>query len=382
MRLELSYEQLAFLEEFKEFADQKVSPLAAEHDREGRVGPEIVGLLGQGGYLAPTLPRIYGGRDLDLPSYVLLHEQIGRACASLRSLLTVQDMVVHVLFRFGSEDQRRRLLPALASGSLLASFALTEPDAGSEISATSAVARRTRGDWSISGHKTWISFGLLADVFLVFARADEGITAFLIKRDAKGLAIRPSPEVIGLRGSMLAELTFDDCFVSDNDRIGPVGRGHPHITTAALTLGRLGVAAGCVGILQACSDASCSYARSKLRGGTRLRNHQLIAEKLANIYIGVDAARLLCLQAAVLLQENDPRAFVEVAIAKQFAASAAMQAAANAVQIHGAIGCSPHYAVERHYRDAKVMEIIEGTSELQLLVIGEHGYAEMPSFVR
>ena len=382
MRLELSREQQELLEEFRQFADRDVSPLASKHDREGRIGPEIIDLLARRGYLAPTLPMQYGARELDLASYVLLHEQVGRACASLRSLLTVHDMVAHIVFRFGSEGQRRRWLPALATGNALGGFALTERSAGSEIAATATVATRSDHGWRLSGEKTWTSFGRLATVFVVFARADQGISAFLVERETDGLAIRPSDEVIGLRGSMLAELTFNECLVPDENLIGSIGRGHPQMTAAALTLGRLGVAAGCVGILQACADASFRYSRSRLRGGIRLDSHQLIAAKLAGIYIAVDAARLLCLQAAVLLQENDPRALVEVAIAKQFAAAAAMHAAEDAVQIHGANGCSGRYAVERHYRDAKIMEIIEGTSELQQLIIGEHGYAEIPSFVR
>jgi alkylation response protein AidB-like acyl-CoA dehydrogenase len=149
-----------------------------------------------------------------------------------------------------------------------------------------------------------------------------------------------------------------------------------------LTLGRLGVAAGCVGLLQACADASFQYTRSRRRAGVPLSHHQLIAAKLADIYVALDAARLLCMQAAILLQENDPRALVEVAIAKQFAATATMRAAHHTVQIHGANGCSNRYPVERYYRDAKIMEIIEGTTELQQLIIGQHGYADVPSFVR
>jgi glutaryl-CoA dehydrogenase (non-decarboxylating) len=382
MRLELSQHQQQNLSEFREFADRQVKPLAALHDKEGRVGPRILKALAAQGYLASILPGDFGGRSLDFPSYVLLHEQIGRTCASLRSLLTVHDMAAYILFRFGTERQRQQWLPELASGRILAVFALTEPDAGSEIAAISTEASKVEGGWKIGGEKTWVSFAQLAQLFIVFARTGPDISVFYLQRETAGFFIEPLNAVIGLRGSMLGHLRLHDCFVPDQNLIGRLGRGHPNISTAALTLGRLGVAAGCVGLLQACADASFQYSRTRHRGGVPIANHQLIAARLADIYVDLDAARLLCMQAAILMEENDPRALVEVAIAKQFCATAAMRAAHSAVQIHGANGCSDRYPVERHFRDAKVMEIIEGTSELQQLIIGEQGYAEIASFIR
>jgi glutaryl-CoA dehydrogenase (non-decarboxylating) len=382
MRLELSAEQQRRLTEFRDFAEREVQPLAAMHDRHRRVGPEIIAMIASRGYLAPTLPVECGGCNLDLPSYVLLHEQIGRACASLRSLLTVHDMAAYIVFRFGDEGQRRRWLPDLTAGRRLAAFALTEREAGSEISSITTAATKVEGGWRLDGEKAWISFGELAQVFVVFARTGTTISTFLVERGMEGFTTEAVDEVIGLRGSMPSELRFRGCFVSEANLIGRLGRGHPQMTTAALTLGRLGVAAGCVGLLQACADASFQYTRSRRRAGVPLAHHQLIAAKLADIYVALDAARLLCMQAAILLQENDPRALVEVAIAKQFAATAAMRAAHHTVQIHGANGCSNRYPAERYYRDAKIMEIIEGTNELQQLIIGQHGYADLPSFVR
>jgi alkylation response protein AidB-like acyl-CoA dehydrogenase len=222
----------------------------------------------------------------------------------------------------------------------------------------------------------------LAHVFVVFARTGSGISVFFLQRETDGLAIEPLDAVIGLRGSMLGHLRLHDCFVPDENLIGSTGRGHPQISTAALTLGRLGVAAGCVGLLQACADAGFQYSRTRHRGGIPIANHQLIAARLTDIYMDLDAARLLCMQSAILMEENDPRSVVEVAIAKHFSATAAMRAAHSAVQIHGASGCSSRFSVERYFRDAKVMEIIEGTSELQQLIIGEYGYAEIASFIR
>jgi alkylation response protein AidB-like acyl-CoA dehydrogenase len=273
-------------------------------------------------------------------------------------------------------------LPEFVSGRALGAFALTEPQAGSDISAIATKATRLRGGWLLDGEKCWISFGQIATVFLVFARSDRGISSYLVRRECKGLSVEPMEALLGLRGSMLGRVRLNDCFVEDDCLVGAEGRGHPSITTSALTLGRLGVAAGCVGIIQACADANFQYTRNKYRGGERLSAQQLIAAMLSSIYIDLDAARLLCLQAAVLLDERDPRAVTEVAIAKQFSATAAMRAAQASVQIHGAVGCSSAYPVERHYRDAKIMEIIEGTSELQQLIIGGHGYSEIPSFIR
>ncbi len=328
------------------------------------------------------LPAAAGGRGLNTCSYVMLHERIGSVCGAVRSFLTVNDMVAHVLHRYGTAMQKDKWLSRIVRGDAVGVFALTEPAAGSDISAIESTARRVPGGWSVMGEKCWISFGQIADVFLVFARSDRGISAFLVDRTSMGVAVEPMPPLLGLRGSMLARVTFADCFVAHDHLIGMEGRGHPNITTAALTLGRLGVAAGCVGIVDACADTGRRFSRGRLRGERKLSANPLIASMLASIYIDLDAARLLCLQAAVLHDEQDPRAVFEVAIAKQFGAAAAMRAARTAVQILGAAGCSKEFTVERHYRDAKIMEIIEGTNELQQLIIGEHGYSEIPSFVR
>jgi alkylation response protein AidB-like acyl-CoA dehydrogenase len=378
----LNPHQKAALLEFREFARTVVAPLASAHDAAERVDRPTIDALAGRGYLASSLPADYGGRAFDMPTYALLHAEIGRACSSLRSLLTVHDMHAQIVLRFGSASQRGNWLPGLAKGQSVAAFALSEHGAGSDTGGIVTRAEERHGMWILEGEKTWVSFGQLADVFIVFARTAEGVSAFRVERDTPGLVVEPIRGMLGLRGSMLADLRFTRCAVPASHLVGPAGGAASYIIPYGLTLGRLSVAAGCVGILDGCLDASNQYARARHQFSVPLLDHQLIKAKLAQMAVDVDAAWLLCMQAAFLIQQGDPRAVIETAIAKHFAASAAADAAREAVQIHGANGCTARYPVERYYRDAKIMEIIEGSNEIQQLIIGEQGYSDLPSFAR
>lgn len=382
MRLELDDRQKAAHAEFRAFAEAEVAPCAAAHDTEQRFTPTLVRQLAERGYLASLLPRRCGGRELDTVSYALLHEEIGRACPATRSLLTVHDMVAQALLAWGTPAQRETWLPRLASGAALAAFTLSEPDVGSDAQSVRTRARRDGDGFVIDGDKSWITFGALADLFLLFARTEEGVSAFLVERSAPGLLVEPIHGMLGMRGAMLASLRLRGCRVPAENLLGRPGRGHPHVTLEALTYGRLSVACGSVGILQACLDASVAHARGRRQFDTLLEDHQLVRRMIADMVVNVDAARLLCVQAAYLIGVEDPRAPIETSIAKHFAAGAAARAARDAVQIHGALGCRQGAVVERLYREAKIMEIIEGSNEIQELMIGKQGYAELPSFVR
>ncbi|MDI5966357.1 acyl-CoA dehydrogenase family protein [Streptomyces sp. SL13] len=372
MRLTPTPELAALRDRFRDFADKEVAPHAARHDAEERVDRAIVGRLAAEGLLAPLLPAGLGGRGLDPIAYGLLHEEIGRACSSVRSLLTVHDMVADSVRRWGTPALRERWLPRLVSGEALGAFALSEPDAGSDAAAVATVARpgRDGGHHLLTGTKRWITFGQLADVFLVFARTpDEGPTAFLVARDRPGLSVEPLPGMLGTRGSMLAELRFDDCPVPRDHLLGAPGRAHPFITTSALTLGRYSVAAGSVGIVRACLEASAGYA-----AGRGVLQHQLVQRMVADMVVSAEAGRLLALRAGELIGAGSPHAPMAATEAKYFAGRAAADAARDAVQIHGAAGCSPDHPVARYYRDAKVMEIIEGGNEVSQTMIGRFGH--------
>ncbi len=352
------------------FADTEVAPLAARIDAEQRIDPALVARLAKAGYLAALLPVEHGGRGLDLIAYGLLHGEIGRACSSTRSLLTVHDMVADTIRRWGSAEQRDYWLPRLASGETIGAFALTEPEAGSDVAAATATAEETGGGFRLSGVKRWITSGQIAGLYLVFARTERGLSAFLVERDRPGLDVHPLCDMLGTRGSMLAELRFDGCEVPRTNLVGSLHRAHPYITASALTLGRLSVAFGSVGIIQGCLDASSAYA---LRRG--LADHQLVQRMLASMVVKADAGQLLALKAAELIGARSPDAPMAATRAKYFAGVAAGDAARDAVQVLGAAGCSPDHPVARYFRDAKVMEIIEGGNEISETLIGRFGHA-------
>lgn len=363
---------------FREYARERIAPRAAEFDRKESMPREHLEGLAAAGFLATQVPTGYGGRGIDAVGYGLLHEEIGRACSSTRTLLTVHDMVAEVIHRIGSEEQRQRWLPHLTSGQLLAAFALTEPAVGSDAAAIETTAWPSGNAYRLTGHKRWISFGQLADRFLVIARLGEGgpPTGFLLARNTPGLTIKPMRGLLGLRGSMLAELHLDSCPIGEDARIGPAGLPSGLLVATALHLGRYGVAWGCLGIAESCREVSFQYSAERTQFGLPLGRHQLIQRMLTNMLADVRAARLLCLEAGHLRQARDPAAVQATLIAKYFAARMANRVAGDAVQIHGANGIIGDRPIERHFRDAKIMEIIEGSREIHQMTIARHGATE------
>ncbi|WP_279581401.1 acyl-CoA dehydrogenase family protein [Fodinicola feengrottensis] len=309
-------------------------------------------------------------------TYAMLHEQIGRCCSATRTILTAHDMVARTVLRCGRNDQRDQWLPMLTSGRALAGFALTEPGSGSDGRPVDTVAVRQSDGYRLSGKKTWVSGGQVADVFLVFAREDDGVTALLVTADTPGLTREPVRGLLGCRGAELAHLAFDGCPIGVDAVVGRARNAHPLVSGHALTLGRLSVAAGGVGVAQACTDASVAYATERRQGDSALIDHQLVNRMLTEMITGTEAARLLCRQAAELLDAGDPQAPMAASMAKYVAARNAVDAARDAVQIHGAYGCSADAPVERYFRDAKVLEIIEGSNEIHQQLIGRYGYTE------
>jgi alkylation response protein AidB-like acyl-CoA dehydrogenase len=304
-----------------------------------------------------------------MASLGVLHEEIGRACSSARTLLTVHSMVSYALLRFGSQILREAWLPKLATGEAIGAFALTEPNAGSHAKELEASARQCDSGYVLNGVKKWTSFGQIATAFLVFAREPEGVSSFLLEKDRPGLTIEPISGMLGTRGSMMAELQLCDCEIPRCNRVGGSGFGLASVASAGLDLGRYSVACGCVGIAQACVDACLAYTVARKQFGKPIKDHQLVAQLLTRMITGTKAARLLCAHAGELKDAGDPESVNETLVAKYFASRAAMRAASDAVQIHGANGCSPLYPVERYFRDAKVMEIIEGSSQIQEIMI-------------
>jgi alkylation response protein AidB-like acyl-CoA dehydrogenase len=285
-------------------------------------------------------------------------------------------MVASAILRWGRPHQKEYWLPRLASGESIGAFALTEPSVGSDAKHIETLAEQQGDAYLLSGRKKWITFGQIADIFLVFARCDDKPISFLVERERPGLEIGPLRGLLGTRASMLAEMRLDACRMPQENMIGGLGFGFAAVALTALDLGRYSVATGCVGIGQACLEACLQYTSQRRQFGVLLQEHQLVREMVANMATNVKAARLLCYHAGYLHDSNAPTATAETLVAKYFASTMAMRTASDAVQIHGANGCSGEYPVQRYLRDAKVMEIIEGSSQMQQLMISKNAYLE------
>jgi len=372
MSTELTEIQSSMREQFRGFVDQEIAPHADEHDKSGRIPAETILNLARKGWLAPFLPESCGGMSMDMTTYGLLCEEIGRGSASLLSLITVHGMVSLAIQRWGSAAQREKWLPKPASGGILGAFALTEPNIGSDAKNVECSAE-ARGDiYVINGEKKWISCAQIADLFLIIARYEDRPTAFIVEKDSPNMTIEPMSGLLGFRSAMLASLRLDGCEIPAENLLGRIGFGFSHVAGTALDLGRYCIACGCVGLAQACVDASLAYACERRQGGRYLQEHQLIQQMLADMIAGSKAARLLCRRAGALKDQGDPDSIMETCVAKYFASRAAVKAASDAVQIHGANGCGEDYPVQRYFRDARIMEIIEGSSQIQQIMISRH----------
>lgn len=372
MKMELTKEQLNWQTDFREFVDDVVTPYAEKNDREERLDPELIERLKEKGYLGSMLPQKYGGMGLDWVTIGILNEEIGRGCSSLRSLLTVHGMVALALLRWGSDEQRSQWLPKMAAGEMIGAFALTEPEVGSDAKNVQSVAVSSDHSYVLNGHKKWITMGQIADIYLVFAQCEGKPTAFLVERNTPGFTTTPITGMLGARASMLAELHLADCVIPQENLVGSVGTGLSHVALHCLDYGRYTVACGCVGLGQACLEQSVHYSRKRRQFGKALRENQLIQKMITGMTVNVKAARLLCYHSGYLKDVMDPDSIMETWTAKYFASKMVNQVASDAVQIHGANGCSRDYPVERYLRDARINEIIEGTSQMHEMLIALH----------
>jgi alkylation response protein AidB-like acyl-CoA dehydrogenase len=373
MNLELSEEQAAVRKLAAEFTDRQIVPYAAAWDRAESVDRGIVAALAKVGFLGLTLPEEFGGSGGDHLAYCLVLEELGRGDSAVRGIVSVSlGLVAKSINSYGTGAQKGRWLPRLASGEALGCFALTEPGTGSDAAQLSTGAVRDGDDWVLSGTKIFITNGTWADVALVFARTGgdghRGITAFLVPCDAPGFTAREIHGKLGLRGQPTAELVLDGVRVPDSARLHQEGKGFS-VAMAALAKGRMSVAAGCVGIAQACLDAAIGYAIQREQFGKPIAGHQLVQELIASISVDVDAARLLVWRVADLIDRGQPFA-TESSTAKLFASEAAVRAANEALQVFGGYGYIDEYPVGKYLRDARVMTLYEGTSQIQKLLLG------------
>ncbi|MEE3257884.1 MAG: acyl-CoA dehydrogenase family protein [Candidatus Latescibacterota bacterium] len=376
MEIELSSQQLAARDKFREFAQNEIEPFADQHDRDENTPPELIGKMAEAGYLGAVVPREYGGLEMDAITFGLLCEEIGRSSTSILSLLTVQGMVCQAIAQWGSPEQRMHWLPKLATGQTIAAFGLTEPDVGSDAGSVETAAVEADGHYVLNGKKQWISFGQVADLFLIIAQCNGKATAFLVERDSPGFSSNAITGMLGFRAAMLAKLSMDECRIPAANLVGRIGFGFSHVAGVALDHGRYCVGWGCLGLAEACLHASLEYANQRKQFGSLLRGHQLIQQMLAEMIANIKATRLLCYHAGYLKDRGDPALIMETSTAKYFASKTVSQAAGHTLQIHGANGCSSAYPVQRYLRDAKIMEIIEGSTQIQQIIIAKSGLLE------
>jgi len=372
MDWQLTDRQLEVRQAARQFAAERIAPWAARIDRHQTTPEEVLLAMRDSGYLGSALPAQWGGGATDPIGYGLATEEIGRVCSSVRSLMTVHNMTAQAIAKLGSGAQRAQWLPDLCAGRKIAAFALSEPGAGSATSAIETTATIRGNEFLLRGTKKWITYGQVADVFLVFAHCDGQAIALLVDRKSDGLGIEPLTEMEGTRGSMLALVTFRDVAVPKDNQIGPTGSGLSLVSNIALDHGRFSVAWGSTGIVHACLDACVDYVERREQGGQKLREHQLVRRHVADMLVSATASRALCLRSAHLRQTGDPRAVMETCVAKYHASTAAVRAATTAVHLHGANGCSGDYPVGRYLRDSMVMSIIEGSDEIHQITLGNY----------
>jgi hypothetical protein len=361
---------------FRQFVDDRVAPHAGEFDRDERMPTALLREIAARGYFGLTVPHAFGGGGADMTTCGLLHVEVGRGCSSVQAMLAVHGMTAAAIVRWGTAAQCEHWLPAMACGDVLGAFALAEPRAGSDAQAVTTAAEPTADGFRLNGCKQWVTGGQVAGVYLVIARCKGQPAAFLVPRDAHGLHVAPVNGMLGLRAAMLAELTLDDCEVTTEALLGPFGFGVSHVAFSALDFARYTVAWGCVGLSQACLDASMRHAAERHQFGAALKDHQLVRRMLTDMITNLRAARLLCSRAAELRDAGDPSAVIETLIAKYFASTAAHRAADDCVQIHGAIGCSQQSPAQRYLRDARIMEIIEGSTQIQQITIAKYMFQD------
>jgi alkylation response protein AidB-like acyl-CoA dehydrogenase len=376
MDLGLSPRQEIFRDMVRDFAEKEVAPRAAAVDAEARFPAQTIRMMGALGLMGVAIPEEYGGAGADTVCYVIAMEEISRACASTGVIMSINNsMVCDLIYKFGDEEQKRRFLIPLARGEQLGCFCLSEPDAGSDAGNLRVTALAEGDHFVLNGVKNFITNGREADIAIVFATVDrqlkhKGISVLVVEKGTPGFQVLKEESKLGIRGSSTCQLLFEHCRVPRENLLGEIGEGF-RIAMASLDGGRIGIAAQAVGIARAALEASLEYAQGRVQFGRPIASFQAIQFLLADMATRIDAARLLTYRAASLRDCGAPYT-TEGSMAKLSASEVAMWVTTKAIQIYGGYGYLTDYPVQRYFRDAKVTEIYEGTSEIQRLVIAGH----------
>jgi butyryl-CoA dehydrogenase len=383
MDFTLNEQQLHWQSIARDFAQRHVAPMAREMDESGEMPLTLVSEMAKLGLLGTTLPKSLGGSEMDYVSLALVYEELGRACSSIRGFMTVHSsLVMQCIYQWGTHKQKQKYLPAMASGEVIGCYALTEPEAGSDAASIQTTATKSsvqiegQNFYTLNGEKIWITNGNIARIGIVFAKLDtlsekkphEQVTAFIVRLNNPDIKrFRMPGQELGHRASDHANIIFHETPVTDDPVLGGEGMGFK-VAMSALDHGRLGVAAGALGVHQACLDACVSFAKERKQFGKPIGDFEMIQSTIAEMKASLDASRLLVYRAAWMKDQKLPTK-LETSVAKYFATNAACKAASDAVLLHGGRGYSNEYPVERYYRDIKGLQIYEGTEHIQKIVI-------------
>ncbi len=378
-------EQRAITEMVRQFVDEQVLPVAEKHDHEDSFPDEVVEQMKELGLFGVTIPEEYDGMGLDLTTYAMIVEELSRGWISIAGVVNTHFIGSYLLMKFGSEDQKERLLPRMATGEIRAAFSLSEPGLGSDVQAISTRAKRDGDDWVINGQKMWVTNGLLSGVVFLLVKTDpdasppyKGMTCFITEKEpgvseVPGLTIPPKIKKMGYKGVESTELVYEDYRCPAENVLGGeeqgLGQGFGQMMDA-LEVGRVNVAARGVGIAQRALELALRYSQERKTFGKQIADHQAIQFKLADMATKVEAARLLMLKSA-RLKDAGERSDLEAGMAKLYASEAGKEVVEDSLRIHGGYGYSKEYEIERLYRDAPLLLIGEGTSEIQRMVIGK-----------
>lgn len=373
MDFSLTKQENLFLQMIREFAENEVKPLAAEVDEQERFPMETVEKMAKIGIMGIPIPKQYGGQGGSTQMYSMAVEELSRVCATTGVVVSAHtSLCAEPILMFGTEEQKNKYLPKLASGEWIGAFGLTEPNAGTDAAMQQTTAVDAGDKWILNGSKIFITNASYANVYVVFAMTDKslgtkGISAFIVERDFKGFSIGKKEKKLGIRGSATCELIFENCEVPKENMLGKEGKGFK-IAMMTLDGGRLGIASQALGIAQGAMDETVKYVKERKQFGKAIAQFQNTQFQLANLETKINAARLLVRSAAERIDKGLPHS-KDAAMAKLYAAEVAMEMTTKAIQFHGGYGYTREYPVERMFRDAKITEIYEGTSEVQRMVI-------------
>ena len=375
MDFELSEENRAIQETVRQFAQKEIAPVAHEYDEQGIFPRDIVNKMGQLGFFGCLIPEEYGGTDYGFLNMALITEEISKVSSSLRGAINMQCTgTAYNIFKNGNPEQKKKYIPPLVSAEKLGCFAITEPNAGSDVMAMKTRATRKGDSYILNGSKTWISFATVADIAILYAgtgreAGGKGLSAFIVEMDSPGITTSPIHK-LGSHSFPTGEIALEDVVVPEENLLGNPGDG-VRILFGSLPDTRIGCAAGAIGLAQACIDEAVKYCKERTQFGQPIANFQMNQHVIADVATAIEAARLLVYRAAWQKDQGVKSNVLETSYAKMFAADVAVQAADAAMDIHGAYGYSAEYPVSRYYRDAKLYQIVEGTKNIHRIIIGQ-----------